>query len=576
MTANAQALPPVTEVSFDGQQLSWDALPEASGYNVHLNFRYLTTVRDTTSYVPIRNGRYHIAAFDDLGNFSPLQIVEQNVVPTTNTVTVSDIAPPPQNTIGVVYSINAGEIFWDRVISSVLEYDVFLNGELAGTTAGTSFFIDSLLPDFRNEVAVVTRSGTSGRSAGSELIFDTSQTAYPVAATNPASPPVDQDQPLPPQNVRLSVYSLSAAELFWDSYLPSQNIDHVEITRDREVIGISPGISFFDSTRLPDITHQYELVAVRSDGVRSAPVIVNAGPFDGLTNNVIDRLLTGIADVTNNNPHMQWFPMLQRLTNDETRSEELEEISTDTFVDDNGLFVSRTTYSCGEGTLAIDLIESRFGFNRLQFDICNFDGGEIDGSVSIVGSDLGGYSVTYNNLFIDRAEGSADMDGNVALTVFRSNNGIRLNYNSFHYILQNLDDVLAPDTYVELSQSLTDILRFSSDDGPRSSFVTNFLVTAPWTQGQHLVITTNETFTDADLGNGQYVSGDLTAEASNGERMELTANTGDPSSWLATVITEESSIGIIGNWTDDTRLPCLSFTVDNEAIPGCQTLSEIR
>lgn len=572
----AQALEPVTGVIFDGEKILWNAMPGATGYNVHLNFQYIDTVRGDTSYVPTESGRFYIAAFDDEGNFSPLQVIEDDVVATTNSVSVmlspSAELQPPENTFGTVYSNTAGEVFWDRVIAEVLEYDIYLNDTLLGVSNGTSFFIDSLLPNAKNTVSVAGRNSVGTTSDRVQLQFDTSRDGFPFPATDPDLDP--GDGPLPPQNVRLLVYSLSAAELIWDRSLPQENIVSTEISRDGVILGTTPGNSFYDDTRAPDNLHSYQLVAINADGVRSEPAMINPNPFDGSTDTIVQRLLAGITDVSVNNPHRRWIKYLWRFT--QTTPDGLVQVSSEQFFDENFLLISRTQFNCDEGTLTRDYIPMRFDVYRFGFDQCTIDGGFIDGNFSLSGSDLGGYSANYDELFIDREEGNALFhSGGVTLNVFRSNTGMILTYRALKYsMVGNLeDDESGLDTEVELSQVIVDTLNPSPS---RTTLETNFSVTAPWTRGRELFVTTTNEFTDADLGGGNYLTGDLMIAASNGERLEFSADTGDASRWLATVIKEDSSSGIVGNWGEDIRLPCVSFSRDEAAIPGCTLRSDLR
>jgi len=89
-SALADALPPVTGVSFDGNSISWDEQEGAEGYNIYINdFNYIDTVVGRTEYVPVINATYFITAFDKSGNYSPLQVITDDVVPLTNSVVVS-------------------------------------------------------------------------------------------------------------------------------------------------------------------------------------------------------------------------------------------------------------------------------------------------------------------------------------------------------------------------------------------------------------------------------------------------------------------------------------------------------
>ena len=112
-TASAAPLPLVTGVSLDGQLITWNAQDNATGYNVYRNGQYFATVTDGTSFSPDLAGQYQITAYDDNGNFSPLQI---EGIPIDSALVDNEVTtvPPPQNVSGIIYFNVAGEIFWDR------------------------------------------------------------------------------------------------------------------------------------------------------------------------------------------------------------------------------------------------------------------------------------------------------------------------------------------------------------------------------------------------------------------------------------------------------------------------------
>ena len=125
-----------------------------------------------------------MAAFDGNGNYSPTVPADRTGL--SNFVAVDELTPgvdQPENVRGIVYSISAGEIFWDRAESRNLEYDVSLNGTLMGTTTGSSVFINTLSPDTANLVSVIARSAGGDTSEQIVLEFDTQRDAFPEAAT---------------------------------------------------------------------------------------------------------------------------------------------------------------------------------------------------------------------------------------------------------------------------------------------------------------------------------------------------------------------------------------------------------
>ncbi|MFK7890999.1 MAG: hypothetical protein AB8B63_09325 [Granulosicoccus sp.] len=572
----AQPLPPVTGVTFDGGQIVWDALPGAIGYNIHGdNAIYLDTVRGDTAYKPTQSGRYYVVAFDDAGNFSPIEIIEDDIVPTSNSVSVLlpiDGLEPPESVAGTVYSATAGEIFWNRASNQVLEYDVLLNQEYLGTTAGTSFFIDTLQSSTENIVSVVATDSTGSASRPVSLLFDTAQQGFPFPAKDTMVNP--GGQPSPPQNANLEIYSDSAAELFWDRPGAQEFIVSTEISRDGMIIGQTPGTSFFDDGRSLGTLHGYRLVAIDRDGIRSEPTFVNPGPFDGPTDVTVERLMSGISQVTRNNPHLRWFPVFRGLTRSPL-PDSLTEISSETVIED-GRTINRTQFDCGSGVLVIDSALSRFGAHGLTFDNCNVEGATFDGSLFITSTDLGGYNTSYTDLFIGVDDGEfVTMDGMVDLNRFRSNFGMVLHYRRLNYYSFQLNDGPegGSDIVVELNQRLSDIVS-AFNDGPRNTLTTEFTVSAPWTRERPLTITTTQNFSGAEVGSGNPITGELIAADGNGQSVAIDAATGVDSSFLATVITGESTTSITGNWNEENRLACLSFTLDDEAIPGCLGLIE--
>ena len=576
--SQSNQLDPVTGVQFDGTDISWDPLPGATGYNVHLNFDYLDTVSLGTSYTPTQSGRYYIAAFDELGNFSPLQIIENDVIATTNTVDVelsaistTEEINPPANLSGTVYSLTAGELFWDRVNFQAIEYDVTLNGEFLGTTEGTSFFVDTLVPESQNIILVYARNESGQLSEPAALIFETFGSDFPLAAIGEPLSNFGPNGLTPPNNPRLTIYSLTAAELMWERADADENIVSTEISRDGEVIGTTEGNSFYDDNRESGQAHFYELVSVNGSGERSSPSIVRPNPFDGDTASIVNRLLTGISDVTARNPHQRFFPLLRDFTRDKELHPELVLQETAFIVDaERGSFTS-SEYDCATGSVAIESVDSRFGTFRMFFDMCSSAGLIYDGNLSIVNSDLGGFTANYNQLTIQGEGINARLSGEVLRNVGRAANFAGELYRTFVYELIDSEqqNPLLQTTRVELTRlQLSDNLATT----PRSTFRTEFTVTAAWTFGQQMNVGTAREFRDADLGQGNYLSGELIARGADGQELLWDAGFPDNSSWYATVRKSDSSFSIPGEWSDEIRLPCLSITFGDDAIPGCAGL----
>ena len=95
-SVSAQSLPQVSGASYDGQQLTWNEVEGATGYNIHLDFDYFTTVGNTTSYTPELSGTYYVVAYNDQGQYSPIQVITDDVVPATNSVVIATVGEPAE------------------------------------------------------------------------------------------------------------------------------------------------------------------------------------------------------------------------------------------------------------------------------------------------------------------------------------------------------------------------------------------------------------------------------------------------------------------------------------------------
>lgn len=570
-SATASQLPPISGANYDGEQISWDALAGADGYNIYLEFQYLDTVIGSTSYVPGARGEYRIVGFDNEGNFSPLQVIDAGVVPTTNIAQVdllpgeedldlpivnADQLPPVTgaNFDGIVLS-------WDT-LAGAIGYNLYLDFSYVDTVVGSTTYMPTVSGEYR-----IAAFDADGRFSPLQVISADVVRTTNIAVVNLLDEPSVR-QPTSPQNVSLIIYSNTAAELFWDRPLTSENVVMTEVFRNDVLLGTSAGNSFFDDTRIPGTTYRYDLVAINADDQRSSPAVVNPGAFDGVREEAVFNLVAGISDVTGDNPHARRFSMLRGLTSD---SNTLVLSSTERVVNDRGILVNRNSYLCdagSPGTLVIDEIESRFGIHNLDFENCSIDGSSYDGSLSIVGTDIGGYNATYRELFIGEGDDNTFISGEVSLNIGRAINFMSLTYTNFQYsVIGNLLDEAGLDTAVTLNQTVSDSLVSET----RSTFETSFTVSAPWTQGETVEVFTVDQFTGADIGNGNYVSGTLIVQSASGEFVDIFANTGNAATWGADIVTFEIEDDgrVNGNWSDTGSLPCLSVTTGVNALEGC-------
>ncbi len=76
--------------------------------------------------------------------------------------------------------------------------------------------------------------------------------------------------PSTPNNFRVTLYSATAAELFWDAAADDVGVSRYELKRDGSVISNSDGRSFFEPSLSPNSRYDYTLVAIDNEGNRSS------------------------------------------------------------------------------------------------------------------------------------------------------------------------------------------------------------------------------------------------------------------------------------------------------------------
>jgi len=139
VSIKAQSLPAVTGVAYDGQQITWNAVDGATGYNLHIDSDYFTTVGDVTTYTPELSGKYYVVAYNNQGLYSPLEVIDSDVVPTSNSVEVQLVAEPntpePEVTDGQLERVNGA--YYD---GSVITWDA-----LPGATGYNIHFLYELV-----------------------------------------------------------------------------------------------------------------------------------------------------------------------------------------------------------------------------------------------------------------------------------------------------------------------------------------------------------------------------------------------------------------------------------------------
>ena len=480
-----------------------------------------------------------------------------------------DAPAAPSNLRGELYSSSAGEVFWDRVSGTRLEYEVSLGGEVVTTTTGTSYFVGNRpgLDGTSAEVVAVAPDGA--RSSASSTTLGSGGSSNPTPDPDPGT-----DVPPAPANARIDVYSGTAAELFFDRAPSSTNVVETEIVRDGETLGTTNGTSFFDPDRTPGRSYIYELVAVNASGARSSastvgdgsiPVSPEPGPPTAggnvLSLDDADALLADVVALLDDNPAMRLAPLLRRLVDPDT---DLPGRSVDVTGTETGSSPFRTRYACDAGG-SYTLLEGNpvngspiYRIDEtLEFDGCTIDDRTLDGTVVFrlpyFASDLFGFELRAVSL-TDAAGGVVtDLNGRYTDETGR---GPGYSARDSRITIDDLSYTRTDDGGRTRVSRLSTNSRVASVPSSRIFLNGGFDVTAPWS-GEGL----QASFRLSGPGEiaPRYAAGELVLTDRSGDTLLLAADTGDADTYSLVSDVDGSTASAIGDWTEATTPACTSL-----------------
>jgi len=237
----------------------------AANYEVRRDGRLVST-RDGSSYFTqsLVNGRtyaFTVTAVDADGERSApasVRIVAGNRGGAVSTGG-SDAPAAPANLRSAIYSSTAAEVFWDRVTTERLSYEVAVDGRVVATTDGISRFLSGLVSTRGVAVTVVAIDADGRRSE-----------AAGVTLGDGSTPPVTGagDAPAAPDGLRGERYSFRAGEVFWNR-VSGARLSY-EVSVGGELVASTDGTSEFIDNRSDLDTAVVEVVAIDQNGLRSS------------------------------------------------------------------------------------------------------------------------------------------------------------------------------------------------------------------------------------------------------------------------------------------------------------------
>jgi len=143
-----------------------------------------------------------------------------------------------------VYSASSAEIFWDRSDAVLARYRIYLNGEFLTETDGVSWNLRNLPADVETLVAVAAVGPDGIETDLSEIRFSTTD----GNDSQPTNCEVD--------GLRASVYSKTAAEIFWNRDSAGTRY---ELRLNGELLTTTDAISWYSNSYAPGSLHEFSV-----------------------------------------------------------------------------------------------------------------------------------------------------------------------------------------------------------------------------------------------------------------------------------------------------------------------------
>jgi len=205
---------------------------------------------------------YSVAAIDADGRRSEPSTIIANVFGgnSPSSPTTPTILPAVLGFRAEIYSENAGELFWDRLDTSVpVRYELARNDRFLGEFDATSFFDPDLQPGVRYDYSIVAVGPASLRSNAAFVTFITPGVA--------SGAPIEADLTFEVEHL---VYSSTALELFWPAFERSDSTGfRYDVYRDGELVSVVDGKSYFTEGLVAGQTYNFQIFVFDS---RNEPV----------------------------------------------------------------------------------------------------------------------------------------------------------------------------------------------------------------------------------------------------------------------------------------------------------------
>ena len=271
-----------TETTTD---LNWTASTDnigVTGYDVYQGSSFIGSTVGTSYNVTGLNGStsysFYVIAKDAAGNESPA----------SNTVNVTTQDPPdtqaptaPTNLTATSTTYNSTDLSWTASTDNVgvIGYDVYQDGGVIATVAGTSYSVVGLSPSTLYAFHVIAKDAAGNESNSSNVVNVTTEDF------------IDTEAPTAPTNLSSSNTTETTTDLSWTASTDNVGVTDYDVYQDGLMISNVSGTSYSVSGLLESTTYAFYVIANDAAGNSSSAsnsinVTTLTAPtcFDGIQN----------------------------------------------------------------------------------------------------------------------------------------------------------------------------------------------------------------------------------------------------------------------------------------------------
>jgi len=139
--------------------------------------------------------------------------------------------------------------------SAAVDYQVYRDGQLVGTTTGTSFEDLSVSPSSSYSYTVIARNTAGASPVSQALVVTTTETR--------------DDEVFPPKNLHSMRETTDSIDLMWFAPTNAANVTGYQIYRDGELVGTTPKVMLTDTELAPNTEYRYQVRAIDAAGNQS-------------------------------------------------------------------------------------------------------------------------------------------------------------------------------------------------------------------------------------------------------------------------------------------------------------------